>query len=163
MSEQKGFHHINFSRLKDLATFPGLPEQLKEISYVANATNFRRVIMNRYGKDDIDIDHEIATNPDTKLTYLGYRRFLESDLQYIFPVGEGRTNNGYKRDVKYLAKQMLIRGYVSRGSYFTIMPSLRNALANQRDPRLSQARAKAHFQIICAFPYTSLSESTRSP
>ena len=112
MAVQKGFNHIDFSRLRDLVNFP-LPEKLEEITYVANATNFRRFLFNNYGKDDLDIDREIATNPDTQMTYLGYRRFLESDLRYIFPLGAGRSNHSYKRDVKYLAKQMLIRGYVS--------------------------------------------------
>lgn len=109
---QKSFDHIHFSRIRDLVDFP-LPENMEEITYVANATNFRRFMFNNFGKDEIDIDHEIATNPDTKLTYLGYRRFLESDLKYIFPVGVDRSNHRYKRDVKYLAKQMLVRGYVS--------------------------------------------------
>ena len=112
MAVQKGFNQVDFSRLRDLVNFP-LPEKLEEITYVANATNFRRFLFNKYGKDSLDIDHEIATNPDTRMTYLGYRRFLESDLRYIFPLGEGRSNHSYKRDVKYLAKQMLIRGHVS--------------------------------------------------
>ncbi|KIW62366.1 hypothetical protein PV04_10546 [Phialophora macrospora] len=115
MALQMGFDHISFSRIRDLVDFP-LPEKMEEITYIANATNFRRFIFNKFGKDDMDIDHEIATNPDTKLTYLGYRRFLESDLKYIFPVGNGRSNHGYKRDVKYLAKQMLIRGYAFAGA-----------------------------------------------
>lgn len=97
--------------MKDLLKFP-LPEELREITYVANCTNFRRFLLNQHGKPDLDIDHEIATNPDVRLTYLGYRRFLESDLKYIFPPTEDRTKNGYRRDVKYLSKQMLIRGYV---------------------------------------------------
>lgn len=113
MAVQKGFNHIDFSRLRDLVNF-ALPEKLEEITYVANATNFRRFLLNKYDKDNLDIDHEIATNPDTRMTYLGYRRFLESDLRYIFPLGKGRSNKGYKRDVSYLAKQMLSRGYVSR-------------------------------------------------
>jgi pyoverdine/dityrosine biosynthesis protein Dit1 len=112
MALQMGFDRISFSRIHDLVDFP-LPEKMEEITYIANATNFRRFIFNNFGKDDINIDHEIATNPNTKLTYLGYRRFLESDLKHIFPVGNGRSNHGYKRVVKYLAKQMLIRGYVS--------------------------------------------------
>lgn len=86
---------------------------MSEIVYVANCTTFRRLLFNKYGREDLDIDHEIRTNPDTKLTYLGYKRFLESDLKYIFPRGAERTANGYRRDCKYLAKQMLIRGYVS--------------------------------------------------
>lgn len=113
MALHKGFDHITFSRLQDLVQFPLPRGQLNEITYVANATNFRRYLLNKYGNDDIDVDHEIATNTDTRLTYCGYKRFLESDLKYIFPRGKDRTSNGYKRDVKFLAKEMLIRGYVS--------------------------------------------------
>ncbi|KAF4438010.1 ABC1 transport [Fusarium acutatum] len=110
LASDKGFQHILFSRIRDLVDLP-LPAEMHEIAYVANATNFRRALLNRFGKDDIDIDKEIEKDPDTKMTYLGYRRFLESDLKHIFPVGNGRTANAYRRDVRYLAKQMLIRGY----------------------------------------------------
>ncbi|KAK8085864.1 ABC1 transport [Apiospora hydei] len=116
MAAEKGFNHIDFSRLQDLVKFPLPKGQLNEISYVANATNFRRCLLNKYGDDNIDIDHEIATNTDTRLTYCGYKRFLESDLKYIFPRGKGRTSNGYKRDVKFLAKEMLVRGYAFAGA-----------------------------------------------
>ena len=111
MAREKQLHHITFSRLHDLVQI-SVQEELREISYVANCTNFRRQLLNEFGKDNLDIDHEIATNPDTKLTYLGYRRFLESDLKLIFPQKDDRSNKAYKRDVRYLAKQMLIRGYV---------------------------------------------------
>lgn len=120
MATAKGFTNISFSRLKDLLLNGSengfsLPEvDLREVSYVANATNFRRHLLNRHGKEGLDIEHEIATNPDTLMTYRGYCRFLESDLQYIFPTGKDRSTKAYKRDVKYLAKEMLIRGYVSR-------------------------------------------------
>ncbi|RFN52729.1 p-loop containing nucleoside triphosphate hydrolase [Fusarium flagelliforme] len=114
MSSAK-FEYIGFSRIKDLIDFP-MPPDMKEIAYVANATNFRRAFLNRFGKDDIDIDQEIKDNPDTMMTYLGYRRFLESDLKHIFPVGNGRGANEYRRDVRYLAKQMLIRGYAFAGA-----------------------------------------------
>ncbi|QGA15106.1 hypothetical protein EYB26_002762 [Talaromyces marneffei] len=110
MVVEKGFNNILFARIRDLLD-RSVPDKMSEIVYVANCTTFRRLLLNRFGKDDIDIDHEIATNPDTKLTYLGYKRFLESDLQYIYPRGENRSAHSYKRDCKYLAKQMLIRGY----------------------------------------------------
>jgi pyoverdine/dityrosine biosynthesis protein Dit1 len=112
MVVENGFDNISFARLRDLLNY-SVPEKMSEIVYVANCTTFRRLLLNRFGKEDIDIDYEIATNPDTKLTYLGYKRFLESDLQYIYPRGENRSAHSYKRDCKYLAKQMLIRGYVS--------------------------------------------------
>jgi pyoverdine/dityrosine biosynthesis protein Dit1 len=112
MATERKFTHIAFSRMKDLLDFP-LPEKMREITYIANCTNFRRELMNRYGRPDIDINEEISNNPDTKLTYLGYRKFLESDLRYISTTGDDGGRNQYKRDVKYLAKQMLVRGYVS--------------------------------------------------
>ena len=141
---EKGFDHITFSRLRDFVDFP-LPEEMEEMTYVANAMNFRRFILNKFGKDDIDIDHEIATNPDTKLTYLGYRRFLESDLKHIFPLGNGRTSKSYKRDVKYLAKQMMIRGYVS---YYYRRIHCRHA--DMLVIRLLQALSSMHIRIISA-------------
>ncbi|KAJ5645675.1 transferase family protein [Penicillium longicatenatum] len=122
MVVEKGFNNISFSRIRDLLDFP-LPEKLNEIVYVANCTTFRRLLLNKYGKDSLDINQEIATNPDTKLTYLGYKRFLESDLQYIFPRGQGRSAHSYKRDCKYVAKQMLIRGYA-------FAAAIRNAFPN---------------------------------
>ncbi|GFF76268.1 hypothetical protein IFM47457_04106 [Aspergillus lentulus] len=109
MAAQKQFKYIVFSRIKDLLDIP-LPEKMSEIVYVANCTTFRRLLLNKYGRVGLDIDHEIASNPDTKLTYLGYKRFLESDLKYIFPRGAHRSAHSYKRDCKYIAKQMLIRG-----------------------------------------------------
>ncbi|KAM0324351.1 hypothetical protein ACHAQA_008132 [Verticillium albo-atrum] len=109
MAVQKKFDHVGFCRIGDLLEFP-MPDELREIVYIANCTTFRRMLLNEHGNADLNIDNEIATNPDTKLTYLGYKRFLESDLKYIFPRGSDRTANSYKRDCKYLAKQMLIRG-----------------------------------------------------
>ncbi|KAF2001389.1 transferase family protein [Amniculicola lignicola CBS 123094] len=122
MVMKKKFRNIGFSRIKDLLDFP-MPDQLREITYVANCTNFRRVLLNKYGIPNLNIDHEIATNPDTKLTYLGYRRFLESDLKHIFTLGKHRTSNAYKKDVKYLAKQMLIRGYAFAGAIKNTYPN----------------------------------------
>ncbi|KAI4649945.1 putative NRPS-like protein biosynthetic cluster [Alternaria triticimaculans] len=115
MAVEKKFTHVAFSRLKDILDLP-LPDKLREITYVANCTNFRRLLLNKHGRPDIDIDKEIRENADTRLTYLGYRKFLESDLKHIFALGENRGSNQYKRDVKYLAKQMLFRGYAYAGA-----------------------------------------------
>ncbi|KAJ5517904.1 AMP-dependent synthetase/ligase [Penicillium expansum] len=122
MVAKNSFDNISFSRIRDLLEFP-LPEKMSEIIYVANCTTFRRLLLNKYGKDDLDIDHEINTNPDVKLTYLGYRRFLESDLQHIFPRGKNRSVHSYKRDCKYLAKQMLTRGYAFAGAIKDAYPN----------------------------------------
>ena len=115
MAIDKGFTNIGFSRLRDLAHGMRLPDKLEQITYVANATNFRRFLMNKYGKDDIDIDWELENNRDTHMTYCGYKRFLQSDLQYIYPNDDsegGMSRKKYKANIKYLAREMLIRGYV---------------------------------------------------
>ncbi|SCO76336.1 related to ABC1 transport protein [Fusarium oxysporum] len=122
MAEHKAFSHLSFSRLQDLVAVKGLPNDLNELTYVANATNFRRTLFNKYGRDgDLDIDHEIATNPDTLGTYKGYCRFLKSDLQHIF--GPAKSSAKYRKDVKYLAKQMLIRGYAFAGAVKARFPN----------------------------------------
>ncbi|PSN59019.1 hypothetical protein BS50DRAFT_682501 [Corynespora cassiicola Philippines] len=92
MASNKKFTYVAFSRLKDLLDSP-LPEELREITYVANCTNLRRVLLNSYGRPDVDIECEIFNNPGIKLTYLGYRKFLESDLKHVFAIGETRTHN----------------------------------------------------------------------
>ncbi|KAL9561105.1 hypothetical protein ACKAV7_014460 [Fusarium commune] len=122
MAERKAFSHLSFSRLQDLVAVKGLPNDLNELTYVANATNFRRTLFNKYGRDgDLDIDHEIATNSDTLGTYKGYCRFLKSDLQHIF--GPAKSSAKYRKDVKYLAKQMLIRGYAFAGAVKARFPN----------------------------------------
>ncbi|KAG7426063.1 Spore wall maturation protein DIT1 [Fusarium oxysporum f. sp. raphani] len=122
MAERKAFSHLSFSRLQDLVAVKGLPNDLNELTYVANATNFRRTLFNKYGRDgDLDIDHEIAANPDTLGTYKGYCRFLKSDLQHIF--GPAKSSAKYRKDVKYLAKQMLIRGYAFAGAVKARFPN----------------------------------------
>ncbi|KAI9147743.1 pyoverdine/dityrosine biosynthesis family protein [Paramyrothecium foliicola] len=115
MATEKGFTHIEFSCMKDLVDFP-LPDKLDEMTYVANATNFRRALLNTYDRPDLDVDEEIANNEDTLLTYRGYKRFLESDLKYIFPLSDNRSHKKYIKDVAFLAKQMIMRGYAFSGA-----------------------------------------------
>ena len=55
MAIEKKFSYITFSRIKDLVDFP-LPDKLREIIYVANCTNFRLQLLQKYGRIDIDID-----------------------------------------------------------------------------------------------------------
>ncbi|OAG03327.1 uncharacterized protein CC84DRAFT_1220197 [Paraphaeosphaeria sporulosa] len=119
MAVEKGFTNIRFSRLRDFVPADStlkLPDKMDEISYVANATNFRRFILNKFGKDGLDVDQLIATDTDTRLTYQGYRRFLMSDLRYIFTLGADRNSTAYKRETKYLAKQMIVRGVAFAGA-----------------------------------------------
>lgn len=161
MTTNLGFSRLTFSRIKDLVNFPS-PAALNEITYVASATNFRRCLLNQYGDDNIDIEREINTNPDTMATYLGYRRFLVSDLKYIFPLGASRSKTAYKKDVKFLAQQMLIRGYVCTSAFALPTKRVCTIAPANAQCRHSPELSKLHILITCACPFTSQLASTRS-
>lgn len=109
MCREKGFDQISFSRLNQLIHVDS-DMKLSEITYVANATKFRSTLVSKYERDDWDPSKEISESEDTCLTYRGYIKFLQTDLKHVYPVGEARSNNGYKSGIEYIAKQMLKRG-----------------------------------------------------
>ncbi|KAK6956125.1 hypothetical protein Daesc_001396 [Daldinia eschscholtzii] len=109
LREKKGFRHIEFCRLKDIVNVD-VPNELDEIRYVANATNFRHALLQQFSMPEYNVSLRISEDEDTCLTYRGYIKFLETDLQNVYPVGEGRSKSKYKRGVEYIAKQMLTRG-----------------------------------------------------
>lgn len=113
MTVEKGFTHIEFSRLKDLVDI-GVPTDMDEIDYVTNATNFRMAVLNTFGQRDFNVEERISEHEDTCLTYRGYIKFLETDLQTVYPIGKARSKNKYKKGMAHIAKQMLYRGDVSR-------------------------------------------------
>ncbi|KKA28498.1 hypothetical protein TD95_003224 [Thielaviopsis punctulata] len=110
MAVAKGFNNIAFSRLADLVHIPNLPAKMDEITYSANATNFRRVLLNNFGRAEYDASAHIAKDRDTCLTYRGYIKFLSTDLAHVYPVGEERSKSKFKAGTEYIAKTMLGRG-----------------------------------------------------
>jgi pyoverdine/dityrosine biosynthesis protein Dit1 len=111
LARTKDFKHIQFSRLRDLVSLP-LPDHLDEMTYVANASNFRRALLNDFSDPNWEWK-DVSQNEDVCLTYRGYIKFLETDLQYVYPQGPDRTKTKYKKGIEYIAKQMLARGHVS--------------------------------------------------
>lgn len=111
MATARGYKHLSFSRLRDLVAIQ-LPEQLDEMTYVANASNFRRALLNTFSRPDWDWQ-TVSQSEDVCLTYRGYIKFLEMDLQTVYPVGDDRSKTKYKRGVEYIAQQMMARGDVS--------------------------------------------------
>lgn len=112
LSLKKGFDHIEFSRLQDLVHID-LPNELDQIVYVSNATNFRLALLRHFSNPDFDASLKIREDEDTCMTYRGYIKFLSTDLQDVYPVGESRSKSQYKKGIEYVAKQMLFRGDVS--------------------------------------------------
>ncbi|KAI1086362.1 Pyoverdine/dityrosine biosynthesis protein-domain-containing protein [Rostrohypoxylon terebratum] len=109
LTARKAFHHIEFCRLKDLVHID-LPNDLDEIRYVANATNFRHALLKQFSRPDFDVSLRISEDEDTCLTYRGYIKFLATDLQNVYPISKERTKSKYKRGAEYIARQMLMRG-----------------------------------------------------
>lgn len=112
IATENDFKYIQFSRLKDLAKLD-VPEKLDQITYIANATNFRHALLSQYSDPKFDASFKIHNDENTCLTYRGYIKFLVTDLQDVYPVGSQRTKGEYKRGTEYIAKQMLFRGDVS--------------------------------------------------
>ena len=108
----KQYEHIEFSRLEDLVNIQ-LPAKLDEVTFVANATNWRRALLNEFMKDNMDVKEEMANDENMRLSWCGHKRYLENDLRFIFPVSAGRSHNQARRDAKYLAGEMIKRAYVS--------------------------------------------------
>lgn len=83
------------------------------MTYVANASNFRRALLNAFSRPDWEWK-SVSQSEDVCLTYRGYIKFLQTDLQTVYPVGQGRSKTKYKRGIEYIAREMMCRGDVSR-------------------------------------------------
>ncbi|CAD6582681.1 MAG: hypothetical protein ASARMPRED_001032 [Alectoria sarmentosa] len=162
------FPHIEFSRLRQLVDID-LPEQLDEVTYVANATNFRRALLGQFGQDGLDVHRLIEENEDTRLTYCGHSRFLFNDLRYIFPKSESRGSNQYRRDVKYIAREMIKRGFAFAGAIKNSFPDhLRLSIhqsTGEHKISLSLLPTKTSFTTpwMCAIGYRADGTLTSAP
>ncbi|KAI1907915.1 hypothetical protein LOZ53_006720 [Ophidiomyces ophidiicola] len=105
----KGFSHIKFSRLNGLVSL-AVPEILDEVSYIANATNFRVALMNNFSTKDWDVSSKILEDEDVRMTYRGYLEFLHTDLAETYPVSDHFSKSNFEKGTESIAKQMLIRG-----------------------------------------------------
>ncbi|KAL6402957.1 hypothetical protein AUP68_12287 [Ilyonectria robusta] len=104
----KGFKNISFSRLRDLVNIE-LPNEFNEMTYVANASNFRRALLNSFSRPDWSWE-EARQSEDVCMTYRGYIKFLQLDLENVYPLKEDRTKSKYKKGIEYIARQMMARG-----------------------------------------------------
>ncbi|OAA78496.1 Pyoverdine biosynthesis [Akanthomyces lecanii RCEF 1005] len=102
------YTNIAFSRLRDLVSID-VPDELDEITYVSNATNFRRALLNTFSRPDWNWK-EVSQSEDVCLTYRGYIKFLETDLEHVYPIGENRSKTKFKRGIEAIAREMMARG-----------------------------------------------------
>ncbi|EFR04287.1 hypothetical protein MGYG_07296 [Nannizzia gypsea CBS 118893] len=110
LAKLSGCTHLSFTHPKDLVHIPGLPAKVEEMVYVANASNFRRALLNKFSNPKLDVATEIVEQEDTRLIYCAYTQLLENDLRYMYNLDEHKNGLRYRDDVKFLARQLIIRG-----------------------------------------------------
>ncbi|TID13836.1 pyoverdine dityrosine biosynthesis protein [Venturia nashicola] len=111
IAEEKQFHHIIFVRLWDLLDHarPQVDGHGDRIYYLTCAACIRRELALRYGESEYDPSGAIKNDPDILATYMGYKKFLASDLAHENWVVAA---SGKEKKVHFaeIAKEMLIRG-----------------------------------------------------
>lgn len=110
LATANGLNHVSFSRLQDLVTIT-LPDQLDKMTYVANASNFRRALLNTFGRPDWNWE-TASQREDVNLTYKGYIKALGIDLQNMYDIKEDASMAKFQQGIEYTAQQMLARGEV---------------------------------------------------
>ena len=85
--------------------------------YLTHAGCYRRELIARYAPKDLDTRGAICNEIDTRMTYMGYLKFLQKDLKHtsLAKDASGQRLSGwkYKAVTKKIALAMIERGKVS--------------------------------------------------
>jgi len=110
MVAAKGYTCIEFIDTVNLFGFNTDSDMTKE-KFKSLLEPTRRELERRYGDPDFDASACIKNDPDYKMTYDGYAKFLKKDLAlFRSSVPSGKK---YKSLVHETAKSMIARGVVS--------------------------------------------------
>ncbi|PGH15795.1 hypothetical protein AJ79_02176 [Helicocarpus griseus UAMH5409] len=115
LAADTGCSNINFVRLVHLLGESEMGEPLSEEQYLKDAPYFRTQLHERNIPENFDVSAYIAKDPDTILTYRGYIKFLEKDLD------DNGINDGTmsKRQIKKRHEETA-RNMIARGRAFAI-------------------------------------------
>jgi len=114
LGKEHGCSNIKFIRLVDLLQQRDLTEPLSEVEYLRAAPRFRDELYRTYIPHNFDVDTYIANEKDALLTYRGYLKFLEIDLEESNgPSCENMSKAQKKKSLENVAKMMIQRGKVS--------------------------------------------------
>ncbi|ODH26265.1 hypothetical protein ACO22_04721 [Paracoccidioides brasiliensis] len=106
-----GCNNISFIRLVHLLGECEVGEPLSEEQYLKDAPWFRTQLLERNIPDNFDVSKHISLDPDTTMTYRGYIKFLEKDLDDSSNIHDASIS---KRQIKKrheeTARKMIIRG-----------------------------------------------------
>ena len=131
-----GCRNIRFIRLVDLLQDRTLAEPLSESDYIRDAPTIRDEIYRRYIPQNFDVDAHIAGDRDAMLTYCGYLKFLEVDLEKGSSIPGSMTKAQAKKCQEQIAKNMIRRGKVNDysplpGVQLTFFQAFANAISGR--------------------------------
>jgi len=121
MAREKKLVNIDFVRVTDLLN-RGLEKSPHSTtfaedraSYLASVSSTRKELVKRYTPPGYDARKAIKEDSDTRLTYMGYVRFLKKDLEHIEELkvdkdGKPLSATKYTKVIKGIAQAMLTRG-----------------------------------------------------
>ncbi|KAB8542088.1 hypothetical protein FH972_025551 [Carpinus fangiana] len=101
-------YDIKFVRLVDILG-EERDEPLTQDSYLANASSYRQTLLDKYSPAGFDPDVFIKQDADALLTYRGYIKFLEKDLEHA-PHLSTLSKTQRAKHHENTAKHMIIRG-----------------------------------------------------
>lgn len=149
MVAEKGYgSNIEFVRIMNLLGLHKEPAITKE-RFMELLEPARRELMKRYSRPDFDANECIKNDPDYKLTYDGYSKFLKNDLKYSSIRNACLSGKKFKAKVHETAKEMIARGVVSV-SYSELFSLAQSAKKIRHSRRLSGSNALS----TSAFPFT---------
>ncbi|KAH7309635.1 Pyoverdine/dityrosine biosynthesis protein-domain-containing protein [Stachybotrys elegans] len=109
MAADKGYHCIQFARIMNLLGLHS-DENITKQHFVNLLDASRKALIVRFGRKDFDVSDCIKNDPDYKMTYGGYAKFLKKDLA-LSPVAEKATSTKkFKAMIHEIAKAMIVRG-----------------------------------------------------
>ncbi|OAX83873.1 hypothetical protein ACJ72_01775 [Emergomyces africanus] len=116
LAADTGCRNINFVRLVHLLGEVEMGEPLTAEQYLKDAAWFRTQLYERNIPENFDVSMFISNDPDTTLTYRGYIKFLEKDLDGDSLISDQCVS---KRQVKK-RHEATARNMISRGRAFAI-------------------------------------------
>lgn len=108
----KRYPSLKFKRMADLL---GHSTTNDRTVYLASAPVQRKEFVARFTPDGYDVEKSIKNDEDVKLTYLGYVKWLEKEMENVSDLkldenGHFISNQALRRKIKALARKMITRG-----------------------------------------------------
>ncbi|KAI9809386.1 MAG: hypothetical protein M1827_006898 [Pycnora praestabilis] len=102
--------HICFSRVRDLINLDEAEGELTKEQWLSNVPLYRSKLYDEHISKSFDASKLVAKDPDAAMTYRGYIKFLEKDLEYTEAYERDVAASQIKRRNEGIAKQMMGRG-----------------------------------------------------